>query len=187
MGSLHHPRTTVCHATRTSLVRLDFDHLEWICPGRGRRQSSGCSPDPDGLGVGEWEPRGGCSDIITPSSIGVSSASTEPMQPICNVRAVSLLEVGVGLGGVEQNSKAFFQPLSPLPLLITLPSTQTSAPCLPHEHQTHCLRFVWLVLPSVPGIHLSLHVYGFLRIDFGGRSFHTVLIPYLRKNQKVES
>lgn len=135
-GSLHHHRTTVCYATRTSLVRLDFDHLEWICTRRGRRQSSGGSPDPDGLGVGEWEPRGSCSDIITPSPIGVSSAITEPVQPICNVRAVSLLEVRAGWGRVKQNSKAFFQPLSPLPLLITLPSTQTSAPCLPHEHQT---------------------------------------------------
>lgn len=132
----HQPTTTVYHATGTSLVRLDFDHLEWICIGRGRQQSSGGSPDPDGLsagGRGKWEPRSGCSDIITPSSIEVSSASTEPMQPICNVRAVSLLEVGAEWGEVEQNSEAFFQPLSPLPLLDTLPSTRLQPPAS-HMH-----------------------------------------------------
>lgn len=56
----HQPTTTVYHATGTSLVRLDLDHLEWICIGRGRQQSSGGSPDPDGLSAGG---RGGSENL----------------------------------------------------------------------------------------------------------------------------
>lgn len=43
-----------------------------------------------------------------------------------------------------------------------------------------------VITVSVSGIHFSLCVYGFSRIDFGGRSLHSVLIPYLRNNHKVQ-
>lgn len=128
-----------------------------------------------------------------PPSPQTRDTSAEPLQPISVGLSSGYWEMGVG-GDQSRTYKTSFQPLLPLPLLATFPSTQAEPPTS-HIHtkwrQASVIQRLLKVLCGyycsqfLESIFLSC-VCGFSRVDFGGRSLYTLLIPSLKKNKKIK-
>ena len=201
-GGLVTPGPPVIIPPETSVVQLNsklFQGLHWE-----GAISKDCSPAWGRWGYWEHEPEGSCADLMPLPPTRVSSAQmvpcpntpetsdNRPQHPaasFCAEGAVRDCPQAPGRCGAGRETRAEFSKLSSI--LFHYPfQPPSSAPqptfSLIADRPVVTQGSVRSLSFSLPRTQLSLFC-GFSRADFVGRSLHTVLVPYLRKNQKAES